>query len=99
MRLAIRAITAGAVICLAVATTAAETRGKRLGWQKVGFVTDYDVIRVGRGEGRFESIRLQVSGNKVYSDDVKVIYANGEPDGARALRNSRRGQTRALDAG
>jgi hypothetical protein len=69
-----------------------------LGCQKVGFITDRDVIRVGRGEGRFKSIRLQVSGNKVYMDDLKVIYANGEPDDIPVRSEIRAGgQTRALD--
>jgi len=98
MRLATRAITAGALICLALAPTAAEARWERLGCQKVGFITDQDVIRVGRGEGRFKSIRLQVSGNKVYMDDLKVIYANGEPDDIPVRSEIRAGgQTRALD--
>jgi Protein of unknown function (DUF2541) len=98
MRLATRAITAGALICLAMAPTAAAARWERLGCQKVGFITDKDVIRVGRGEGRFKSIRLQVSGNKVYMDDLKVIYANGEPDDIPVRSEIRAGgQTRPLD--
>ena len=98
MRLATRAITAGALICLAIAPTTAEARWERLGCQKVGFVTDKDVIRVGRGEGRFKAIRLEVSGNKVYMDDLKVIYANGEPDDIPVRSEIRAGgQTRALD--
>jgi hypothetical protein len=98
MRLATRAIATGALICLAIAPTAAEARWERLGCQKVGFITDKDVIRVGRGEGRFKSIRLQVSGNKVYMDDLKVIYANGEPDDIPVRSEIRAGgQTRPLD--
>jgi len=98
MRLATRAIATGALICLAIAPTAAEARWERLGCQKVGFITDKDVIRVGRGEGLFKSIRLQVSGNKVYMDDLKVIYANGEPDDIPVRSEIRAGgQTRPLD--
>jgi len=98
MRLATRAIATGALICLAIAPTAAEARWERLGCQKVGFITDKDVIRVGRGEGRFKSIRLQVAGNKVYMDDLKVIYANGEPDDILVRSEIRAGgQTRPLD--
>ncbi|HEU0159976.1 MAG TPA: hypothetical protein VFR00_11700 [Hyphomicrobiaceae bacterium] len=98
MRLATRAIATGALICLAIAPTAAEARWERLGCQKVGFITDKDIIRVGRGEGRFKSIRLQVSGNKVYMDDLKVIYANGEPDDIPVRSEIRAGgQTRPLD--
>ena len=47
--------------------------GKYWAAQKVGFLADKDVIRVGRDEGRFKSIRLQVSGNKVYMNDLKVV--------------------------
>jgi hypothetical protein len=64
----------------------------------VGFIVDKDVIRVGRSEGRFKSIRLQVAGNKVYMDDLKVIYANGEPDDIPVRSEIRAGgQTRPLD--
>jgi hypothetical protein len=98
MRPGTAAITAGALICLALAPRAAQARWERLGCQKVGFITDKDVIRVGRGEGRFKSIRLQVSGNKVYMDDLKVIYANGEPDDIPVRSEIRAGgQTRPLD--
>ena len=98
MRPGTAAITAGALICLALAPTAAQARWERLGCQKVGFIADKDVIRVGRGEGRFKSIRLQVSGNKVYMDDLKVIYANGEPDDIPVRSEIRAGgQTRPLD--
>jgi hypothetical protein len=98
MRPGIAAITAGALICLALAPTAAHARWERLGCQKVGFIVDKDVIRVGRGEGRFKSIRLEVSGNKVYMDDLKVIYANGEPDDIPVRSEIRAGgQTRPLD--
>jgi len=98
MRPGTAAITAGTLICLALAPTAAQARWERLGCQKVGFIADKDVIRVGRGEGRFKSIRLQVSGNKVYMDDLKVIYANGEPDDIPVRSEIRAGgQTRPLD--
>jgi hypothetical protein len=33
---------------------------------------------------------LQVCGNKVNSDDLKVIYGNGDPNDTRAPGNSRR---------
>ena len=59
---------------------------------------DKDVIRVGRDEGRFKSIRLQVSGNKVYMNDLKVVYSNGEPDDIPVRSEIRAGgQTRPLD--
>ena len=98
MRLATAAIIAGAIVVLAGAPTGAQARWERLGCQKVGFLADKDVIRVGRGEGRFKSIRLQVSGNKVYMNDLKVVYSNGEPDDIPVRSEIRAGgQTRALD--
>jgi hypothetical protein len=98
MRLATAAIIAGALVVLAGAPTGAQARWERLACQKVGFVADKDVIRVGRGEGRFKSIRLQVSGNKVYMNDLKVVYSNGEPDDIPVRAEIRAGgQTRALD--
>jgi hypothetical protein len=98
MRPGTAAIAAGALICLALAPTVAQARWERLGCQKVGFIVDKDVIRVGRSEGRFKSIRLQVAGNKVYMDDLKVIYANGEPDDIPVRSEIRAGgQTRPLD--
>ena len=53
---------------------------EQLGCQKVGFLVDRDVIKVGRREGRFKAIRLEVSGNDVFINDLKVVYGNGQPD-------------------
>ena len=64
---------------MGLAPTAASA-WENLGCQKVGFLVDRDVIKVGRQEGKFKAIRLKVDGNKVYMTDVKVIYANGAPD-------------------
>ena len=69
-----------------------------LGCKSVGFLIDRDVIKVGRREGRFKAIRLNVSGNSVYINDVKVIYSNGAPDELRVRNEIREGgQTRPLD--
>jgi hypothetical protein len=74
------------------------------GWTELGcqqvnlFGNDRDTIRVGRREGRFKAIRLYVRGSDVEVLDLKVIYADGEPDdiGVRSL--IRAGQrTRPLD--
>jgi hypothetical protein len=73
----------------------------RLGCQSVGFTVDRDVIRVGRREGRFKAIRLIASGNRVQMIDLKVIYANGEPDDIPVRSELRaldlRGRERAID--
>jgi len=85
--------TVGALACIgAVASDAAaqrfDPRGRdggrdvwvELGCQSVGFRVDRDAIRVGRQEGRFRAIRLRASGAPVHLLDLRVVYANGEPD-------------------
>lgn len=62
-----------------------------LGCQTVGFLVDRDVIKVGRREGRFKAIRLEVSGNDVFVNDLKVIYGNGQPDDIRVRSEIRQG--------
>lgn len=71
---------------------------EQLGCQKVGFLVDRDVIRVGRRDGKFSAIRLQVSGNAVYLNDLKVVYGNGNPDDIQVRSEIREGgMTRPLD--
>jgi hypothetical protein len=71
---------------------------ENLGCQKVGFLVDHDVIRVGRHDGKFSAIRLDVSGNTVYINDLKVVYGNGAPDDINVRAEIREGgQTRPLD--
>jgi hypothetical protein len=69
-----------------------------LGCQSVGLLGDRDVIRVGRREGRFKSIKLNVSGNAVHILDLKVVYTNGDPDDIQVRSEIREGgETRPLD--
>lgn len=70
-----------------------------LGCQRVSlFLKDRDTIRVGRREGRFRAIRLQVHGADVEIFDLRVIYANGTPDDIRVKHFLRQGErTRPLD--
>lgn len=70
-----------------------------LGCQRVSlFGTDRDSVRVGRREGRFKAIRLHVRGADVEMRDLKVIYANGEPDDIQVRNVIRQGdRTRPLD--
>jgi hypothetical protein len=72
---------------------------EQLGCQNVGFLTDRDAIKVGRREGRFKAIRLEVSGNAVYVNDLKVVYAGGgAPDDIRVRSEIREGgQSGPLD--
>jgi hypothetical protein len=70
-----------------------------LGCQQVSlFGKDRDSIRVGRREGRFKAIRLHVRGADVEMLDLKVIYANGQPDDIPVKHFIRAGErTRPLD--
>lgn len=98
MRLGQATVVAGALASLALVPTAAQARWEQLGCQKVGFMVDKDIVRVGRGEGKFRAIRLKVSGNKVHMLDLKVIYANGAPDDIPVREEIRAGgQTKPLD--
>lgn len=70
-----------------------------LGCQQVSlFGKDRDVVRVGRREGRFKAIRLHVRGADVEMLDLKVVYANGQPDDLPVRSVIRQGErTRPLD--
>jgi hypothetical protein len=71
---------------------------EQLGCQNVGFLVDRDVIKVGRREGTFKAIRLEVSGNAVYMNDLRVVYGNGNLDDINVRSEIRDGgQTRPLD--
>ena len=98
MRFSHMTMVAATLACAGLAPTAAQARWEQLGCKQVGFLVDKDIIRVGRGEGRFKSIRLKVTGNKVYMMDLKVVYANGSPDDIPVRDEIRAGgQTRPLD--
>lgn len=70
-----------------------------LGCQQVALIgKDRDTIRVGRREGRFKAIRLQVRGGDVEVLNLRVIYSNGEPDDIPVKHFIREGErTRPLD--
>jgi hypothetical protein len=70
-----------------------------LGCQQVALVgKDRDTIRVGRREGRFKAIRLHVRGAGVEVLNLRVIYANGDPDNLEVKHFIREGErTRPLD--
>ena len=69
-----------------------------LGTQKVGFVVDRDVVRVGREEGRFRALKMRVLRNTIELLDVKIVFGNGDvqdlPVRAIIRANS---ETRPLD--
>jgi len=66
--------------------------------QSVGFGVDRDVIRVGRREGRFSKIALEVRDNDVEILDLKVFFNRGPPQDVRVRERMRAGaRTRPLD--
>ena len=69
-----------------------------LGCKEVSFRVDRDVLPVGRQEGRFYSIRLYARGGAVEMLNLRVIYANGDPDNIAVRHVLDRGErTRPLD--
>jgi hypothetical protein len=70
-----------------------------LGCKRVSFLgVDRDSIRVGRREGRFRAIRLNVRGADIKLLDLTVVYANGAPDTLQVRSTLREGdRTRPLD--
>jgi Protein of unknown function (DUF2541) len=96
--------TACALVCAALMASQAQAQRRggdweQLGCQQVSFIgKDRDTIRVGRREGRFKAIRLSARNNDVEMLDLKVVYADGEPDGIPVRSVIRAGsQTRPLD--
>jgi len=69
-----------------------------LGRASVGFLTDRDVIHVGRDDGDFSKIQLRVRNNAVHFDDLKVVYGNGRVDDIPIRSEIRAGgETRVID--
>ncbi|CAN1722026.1 conserved exported protein of unknown function [Hyphomicrobium sp. 1Nfss2.1] len=69
-----------------------------LGEQAVGFGVDRDVIRVGRREGFFSKILLEVRDNDVEILDLKVFFKRGMPQDVRVRQRLRAGdRTRPID--
>lgn len=69
-----------------------------LGEQSVGFGVDRDVIRVGRHEGRFSKIALEVRDNDVEILDLTVFFNRGPPQSLRVREFIRAGgRTRPID--
>lgn len=77
-----RSLLAGAAAGLAAAVLApAEAFAATwvaLGSRTVAPFGDHDSIRVGAGAGRFNRLRLRVSGNAVFLYDLDVVFTNGQ---------------------
>lgn len=69
-----------------------------LGRKDVGFGVDRDVIRVGRHEGRFSKIALEVQDNDIEIRDFRVFFRHGPPQEVRVRERIRAGgRTRPID--
>lgn len=55
-----------------------EARWEELGCKSVGFLDAQDVIRVGRREGAFAAIKLQVAEAKLRLKRLRVVFGDGE---------------------
>ena len=75
------------------AVSSAEAGWEELGCADIGRRADLDVINVGRREGAFTKLRLQVRGNDVNFDSLRVIYGNGSPDDIPIRSEFREGTT------
>jgi hypothetical protein len=84
MRFGLTSAIVATFACVSLAPATAQAAWEQLGCRKVGFLVDKDVIHVGRAEGRFRSIRLQVSGNKVH-----MMASQGDLRQRPARRHSR----------
>jgi hypothetical protein len=95
---------AASLLCGGLVVGDAHAQRKERDWVELGcrevdlFGADRDTIRVGGREGRFKAIRLAAKGNDVEMLDLKVVYANGEPDHIQVRSMIRQGtRTRPLD--
>jgi hypothetical protein len=71
---------------------------EELGEKKVNRRVDRDTIRVGRKEGRFAKIALEVKDNDVEIRDLKVFFRHGRPQDVEVRERIRAGgHTRAID--
>jgi hypothetical protein len=81
-------------------TTSAGQRQRRdyLGSAHVDGRIDHDVIHVGRGDGRFHAIQLQVRGGAIEFDRAVVHFGNGTSEElAIRSRIPSGGETRFID--
>ena len=51
---------------------------EKLGAREVDGKADHDQIAVGRDDGQFQSMQIQVDGSSVEIWDIKVTFGNGE---------------------
>jgi hypothetical protein len=49
-----------------------------LGSRTVNLIYDHDTIHVGAGVGLFARVRLKVTGNAVFIQNMRLVFANGD---------------------
>ncbi len=64
---------------------------EELGCVDTGLRKDYDVVSVGKRDGRYKAIRVRSVGGKIDIERVRVIYGNGRPDDLRFSASLDRG--------
>jgi hypothetical protein len=76
MRAIAAAALAAGILCFIDAAAALEG-WERLGIRTVEFRQDRDTIFVGRNEGRFRALMLEVTDGSVEMDNIRVVFGNG----------------------
>ena len=67
------------LLMLSLQASAAPAEGwERLGTRTVEFRGDVDTIMVGRSEGRFTAIMLEVDGGAIEMRNIRVVFGNGQ---------------------
>jgi len=70
----------------------------QLGSQQVDFRTEEDTIQVGKSEGRFTKIRIEVEDGDLVMEDIRVHFANGDTFKPEVKHNFKEGdRTRDID--
>lgn len=86
------------VTCAADGRAQEGARWEQLGSKAVDFRAERDVITVTAREGRFDAIKLHVSGNAIEVLDVKVRFGSGESQDVQVRQQIREGgETRVID--
>src|SRR5574343_196629 len=62
---------------LSIHTSYKPKKWKSLGKRKVGFGNDKDEIKVGKGEGSFDKIKLEVKEGAIILKSIEVHFADG----------------------
>lgn len=96
-------LAAGAALLAQAVQPAMAQRRAGDNWERLGCVdarrrSEREVVEVGRRDGAFAAIRLEVVRNDANVEDLRVVYGNGDSETLRVRNRLREGaQTRAID--